>query len=82
MGHGAIARLQALGSTKIQNYCYQDQWAMITIKGDSAALRESLPTGGNAPAEAMLTLKSEPPTIAPISDQTTTAGSVVDQHRR
>jgi hypothetical protein len=29
-----IATLQALGSAQIQNYCYWDSWAMVTVKGE------------------------------------------------
>lgn len=37
----ARQRLQALGSTQIENLCYQDQWAMVAIKGQGVALSEA-----------------------------------------
>ena len=47
--NAALGRLQQLGSTQIGNYCYGDQWAMIAVKGQGAALSESL---GHAAADA------------------------------
>lgn len=39
-----LAALAALGSTKIQSYCYGDSWAMIAVKGQGV-LAEGLATG-------------------------------------
>lgn len=43
----AMNRFATLGSTQIQNYCYGDQWAMISIKGNGA-LSESHSAGADA----------------------------------
>ncbi len=51
----ARQRLQSLGSTQIQNYCYQNQWAMIAIKGQGV-LSESLSSTGDAPVQATVQL--------------------------
>jgi hypothetical protein len=37
-----LAALEALGSTRIQTYCFRESWAMITIKGRGTALAEGL----------------------------------------
>jgi hypothetical protein len=34
--------LEALGSTRISEYCYRDSWALISIKGTHVALAEEL----------------------------------------
>jgi hypothetical protein len=66
----ALQKLQALGSTRIQDYCYRDQWAMIAIKGQGTALAESLSRDGDAASSATLTLASSLPTISAIPNQT------------
>jgi hypothetical protein len=45
----AFTRFAALGATLLSSYCYQDQWSLITIKGQGVALREAL-GGGSAHA--------------------------------
>jgi hypothetical protein len=40
----ALQQFETLGSTRLRDYCYQDQWALIAVKGQGA-LSESLATG-------------------------------------
>jgi hypothetical protein len=41
----ALARFTALGAKLLSNYCYQDQWSLIAIKGQGVALDEALGSG-------------------------------------
>lgn len=43
-----ITRLEALGSRKIRQMCYSDNWTLISVKGQGAALGESLGRGIDA----------------------------------
>ncbi len=47
-----LRALEALGSHQIRNYCYQDSWAMIAVKGEGSARDESL--GHSAPVSVKL----------------------------
>jgi hypothetical protein len=48
--------LQALGSTQIGSYCYRDQWAMITVKGEGSARSEQLGHGASASTQETFTI--------------------------
>jgi hypothetical protein len=51
--------MQALGSTQLNSYCYNYNWAMITIKGQGVALHEALThynTSGGAQTQATIQL--------------------------
>jgi hypothetical protein len=52
----ARQRLQALGSTQIQNYCYGDQFAMIAIKKQGVALGEARSSIADAAAATTVPL--------------------------
>ncbi|MCP3962331.1 MAG: DUF11 domain-containing protein [bacterium] len=41
----ALAALEALGSTRIRDYCFRDSWAQIAVKGEGRAVAEGLATG-------------------------------------
>jgi len=50
----AKQRLQALGSTQVQNICYRDQWSMVAIKGRGVALSEARSSTADAITAATL----------------------------
>lgn len=53
----ALSRFTALGATMLNGYCYQDQWSLITIKGQGVALDEALGNGAShAVSEATVTV--------------------------
>ncbi len=52
----ALQTFQTLGSTQIGNYCYNDSWAMITIKGTGVALAEQLNSSGASTVQTVLTI--------------------------
>lgn len=51
-----INRLEALGSRSIRQMCYSDNWVMMAIKGQGAALGESLGHGVDAAVTASIQL--------------------------
>jgi Interleukin-like EMT inducer len=50
-----LQTLQSLGSQQIGNYCYQNSWAMITVKGQGVALSEQLSNSSIVTAQASVT---------------------------
>jgi hypothetical protein len=58
--------LESLGSTRIRDYCYGDEWALMAIKGRGVALAEE--HGGRATGAGIITISYEFVLGYPIAD--------------
>jgi hypothetical protein len=52
----ALQTLESLGSQQIGNYCYNDSWAMIAVKGEGTARSEQLSSSQEATAQSTFTV--------------------------
>src|SRR5262249_29457802 len=59
-----IQALEALGSMQISNYCYQDSWELIAVKGQPSQVRDEkwghAAQVGHAPEVSGLTVLRRP----------------------
>jgi hypothetical protein len=67
----SLQKLESLGSKKIRNYCYNDSWSMVTVKGEAQARAEEIGTNIEVAAQTTLPRIAS---IAPVSKSFSATG--------